>query len=128
MTQASKCCKFLGQTRWPRRALLCLAPESTCRMSRKASRNPKICPKPRSFIAAGTSRIVLVLVVTNRVSAAERANGSCTTWAICLPVGRAISTSFTLNIAVPTAVNQGFIVVNYIIDENLQCFLKMIVL
>jgi hypothetical protein len=60
MTQASKGCKFLGQTNWPRRVLLCLVPDTICQTSRKASRDPKICPKPRSFSAAATSRIGLV--------------------------------------------------------------------
>ena len=54
MTQASKSCKFLGQTNWPRRALLCLVPDNICRTSRKASLNPnlpkaKIIDRSRNF-------------------------------------------------------------------------------
>src|SRR6266700_3309648 len=95
MTQTSKSCKFLGQHTWPRRALPCRDQDSISRMPRKASFDPKICPRPRSFAALGTSRIVFVPFVGDPVFAAERANGSCMTLATWCSVGHATSTSST---------------------------------
>ena len=101
MTPSGKCRKFRAEGTWPRRALPCLVPGSICQMPRKASRDPKICPKPRSFAAAATSRIALVPGAASRVSATAPADESCTTSAIWSPVGRATSTSSTRSIAVP---------------------------
>ena len=98
MTKTSKSCKFLGRSTWLRRTLLCLAPDNICRMSRKASRSLKICPKPRSFDVVGTSPIALVLFVVNPVSAAEQADESCTTWVTWLLGGHALFTSFARSI------------------------------
>src|SRR5438874_1910561 len=103
MTRTRKCGKFLGQTNWPRRTLLCLVPDNICRTSPKASRDPKICPRPRSFNAAATSRIGLAPFVASPVSATVPAHESCMTWETWLPAGRATSTSFTPSIAAPTA-------------------------
>lgn len=99
MTQTGKSCKFLDQTNWPRRALLCLAPDNICRMPRRASHDLKIFPRRRSFIAVGTSPIGRVLVVTNPAFAAEQASESSTTSATWLLGDRVRFIWFTRSIA-----------------------------
>ena len=100
MTRTRESCKFPGQANWSRGAFSCLALDIIHRMPQKASRDPKICPKPRSFGAPATSRIGLVRVVASRVSAVEPRDASCTTWAIWSPGGRAIFIWFTPSIVV----------------------------
>ena len=103
VNQSGKCRTFLRRTNRPRRALLCQVPDSICRTSRKASRARKICPRPRSFGAAATSRIDPVPLVAGRVSATGPASGFFTTWGTWLLVARATSTSPTPGIAAPGA-------------------------
>src|SRR5438067_1449214 len=98
MTRPSKSCKFLGRSTRPRRVLLCRARDNTCRMSRKALRDPQICPKPRLSAAVGTSLIALAPFAENPASAAGPAGASCTTWATALPGGPATSTLPTRSI------------------------------
>jgi len=105
MTQPSNSGKFLPESARTRRALPCLAPENTCRITALGSSRQKSCRKRRSCDGAGRIGIRRVRGAGNGADVIVYSPGSCMTWGIwCRPV-RETFTSSTRNITACAAAN-----------------------
>ena len=105
MTQASNSGKFRPGSARSRRALPCLVPGNTCRITAQGSSRQKICRQRRSFAGAGRIGTARVRGAGNGADAIVCSLGSCMTWATWWPDVPATSTWFTRSIVVPAATN-----------------------
>jgi hypothetical protein len=93
MTRTIPCRQFQAEVPWPRRALPCSVPASSCQTPPRVLFTRRICPKQRSSGAAAPIRISLARAAANRASESERAPACCMTWATSLQLGPALVNS-----------------------------------